>query len=198
MTERLIGYARVSTQGQDVTTQREALAGLGVPAERIYVDEGLTGTNRDRPGLALALAACREGDTLIVTKLDRLARSIPDASAIAEELCSRGVRLSLGGLVYDPSDPMGKVLFHVLALVAEFEVDLLRMRTREGMAVAKARGRLRGKGPKLSAAKEELLVEQVRKGTRSIKELEVMFDVTRSTIYRACARARAREQAQAE
>ncbi len=80
----LIGYARVSTDEKDLTAQREALASLGVSMERMYVDHGLTGTNRDRPGLREALAACRAGDTLVVTKLDRLARSRPDARAIVE------------------------------------------------------------------------------------------------------------------
>jgi DNA invertase Pin-like site-specific DNA recombinase len=79
----LIGYARVSTDEQDLTAQRNA---LGVSADRVYVDHGLTGTKRDRPGLREALAACRAGDTLVVTKLDRLARSLPDARDIADEL----------------------------------------------------------------------------------------------------------------
>ena len=74
MSGLLIGYARVSTEEQDLTAQRDALAALGVEAPRIYVDNGLTGTNRERPGLREALAACRAGDTLVVTKLDRLAR----------------------------------------------------------------------------------------------------------------------------
>jgi len=91
---------------------------------RVYVDHGLTGTNRERPGLREALAACREGDTLVVTKLDRLARSLPDARAIADELTVRQVRLNLGGSVYDPTDPVGRLLFNVLAMVAEFESDL--------------------------------------------------------------------------
>ena len=82
----LIGYARCSTDDQDLTAQRDALKALGVTAKRIYVDHGLTGTNRDRPGLREALAACRAGDTLVVTKLDRLARSLPDARDIVEEL----------------------------------------------------------------------------------------------------------------
>ena len=86
MAALLIGYARCSTDQQDLTAQRDGLIGLGVPANRIYVDHGLTGTNRERPGLREALAACRDGDTLVVTKLDRLARSLPDARAIADEL----------------------------------------------------------------------------------------------------------------
>ena len=86
MSALLVGYARCSTDQQDLTAQRDGLLGLGVESERIYVDHGLTGTNRERPGLREALAACRAGDTLVVTKLDRLARSLPDARAIADEL----------------------------------------------------------------------------------------------------------------
>src|SRR3954454_23054748 len=130
-----IGNARVSTEGQDLTAQRDALAGLGVAPERVYLDHGLTGTNRDRPGLREALAACRDGDTLVVTKLDRLARSVPDARDIVDELTTRGVRINIGGSVHDPSDPVGRLLFTVLAMIAEFEADLARARTREGMSV---------------------------------------------------------------
>ena len=93
---------------------------------RIYVDHGRTGTNRERPGLREALAACREGDTLVVTKLDRLARSLPDARAIADELTARQVRLSLGGSVYDPNDAVGRLLFNVLAMVAQSNRPLPR------------------------------------------------------------------------
>ncbi len=88
----------------------------------------------------------------MVTKLDRLARSLPDARAIADELTARQVRLSLGASVYDPNDPVGRLLFNVLAMVAEFESDLVRLRTREGMKVAKAKGRLRGKQPEFIPA----------------------------------------------
>ncbi|MDQ3307468.1 MAG: recombinase family protein, partial [Actinomycetota bacterium] len=140
MAALLIGYARCSTDQQDLTAQHDGLTALGVSPTRIYVDHGLAGTNRDRPGLREALAACREGDTLVVTKLDRLARSLPDARAIADELTARQVRLSLGGSVYDPNDAVGRLLFNVLAMVAEFESDLIRLRTREGMKVAKAKG----------------------------------------------------------
>ncbi len=150
MSALLVGYARCSTDQQDLTAQRDGLLGLGVEADRIYVDHGLTGTNRERPGLREALAACRAGDTLVVTKLDRLARSLPDARAIADELTARQIRLSLGGSVYDPTDAVGRLLFNVLAMVAEFESDLIRLRTVEGMKVAKAKGRLRGKQPKLN------------------------------------------------
>ena len=95
-----VGYARVSTLEQDLSAQREALERLGVESKNIYFDHGLTGTTRARPGLREALAATREGDTLVVTKLDRLARSLPDARDIADELTIKGVALSLGGSVY--------------------------------------------------------------------------------------------------
>jgi len=187
----LIGYARVSTDAQDLTAQRDALAKLGVEAARVYVDHGLTGTNRDRPGLRQALAACRTGDTLVVTKLDRLARSLPDARAIADELTAGEVKLNLGGSVHDPTDPVGRLLFNVLAMVAEFEADLARMRTREGMKVAQAKGRLRGKQPKLSPRQEAHLVSLYRGGEHTVGELEELFSVTRSTVYRAVRRAAA-------
>jgi len=99
-----------------------------------------------------------------VSKLDRLARSLPDARDIADELTRREVKLSLGGSVHDPTDPVGRLLFNVLAMVAEFESDLIRMRTREGLAVAKAKGRLRGRQPKLSSRQEAHLVELYRSG----------------------------------
>jgi DNA invertase Pin-like site-specific DNA recombinase len=132
MAALLIGYARVSTDTQDLTAQREALTTLGVDSARVYVDHGLTGTNRDRPGLREAMAACRADDTLVVTRLDRLARSLPDAREILEDLSRRQVKLSFRGSVHDPTDPIGRLLFNALAMVAEFEADLIRMRTRRG------------------------------------------------------------------
>ncbi|WP_248579594.1 recombinase family protein [Nocardioides sp. InS609-2] len=129
MVALLIGYAHCSTDQQGLTAQRDGLRALGVSPARIYVDHVLTGTNRDRPGLCESLAACPEGDTLVVTKLDRLARSLPDAGAIADELTARQVRLSLGGSVYDPNDAVGRLLFKGLAMVAGFSVIWTR---REG------------------------------------------------------------------
>ncbi|MBW0114458.1 recombinase family protein [Pseudonocardia abyssalis] len=190
-----IGYARVSTDEQDLTAQRDALAALGVAPERIYVDHGLTGTNRARPGLREAMAACRGGDVLVVTKLDRLARSLPDARDIVAELTAREVKLSLGGSVHDPTDPVGRLLFNVLAMVAEFESDLIKMRTREGMKVARAKGRLRGKKPKLSPRQEAHLVELHHAGAHTSAELAELFSVARSTVYRAIGRARVGEMA---
>ena len=175
MTELLIGYARVSTNEQDLTAQQNALERLGVQPALIYTYHGLTGTNRARPGLREALAACRSGDTLVVAKLDRLARSLRDA---------KDVKLSIGGSIHDPNDPVGRLLFNVLAMVAEFESDLIRARTREGMQVAKAKGRLRGKQPKLSGTQQRHLMEIHEAGTHSTTEIAELFNVARSTVYR--------------
>jgi len=190
MAALLIGYARCSTDQQDLTAQHDGLTALGVAPDRIYVDHGLTGTNRERPRLREALAACREGDTLVVTKLDRLTRSLPDARAIADELTARQVRLSLGGSVYDPNDAVGRLLFNVLAMVAEFESDLIRLRTKEGMRVARTKGRLRGKKPKLNPRQEAHLVSLMAAGEHSTAKLADLFRVGRSTVYRALERSK--------
>jgi len=184
MTTITIGYARCSTDKQDLAAQKAALEKLGVLPERIYTDHGLTGTNRDRPGLDQALAAVRSGDTLVVPKLDRLARSVPDARAIADALIARGVKLALGASVYDPAAPMGKMFFNILATFAEFEADLIRLRTREGMAIARAKGKLRGKSPKLSDKQQKELRRMRETGDYSISDLAEVFTVSRPTVYR--------------
>lgn len=188
MTDLRIGYARCSTDAQDLAAQRAELESLGVAPDRIYTDHGLTGRNRDRPGLAQALAAVRAGDTLVVPKLDRLARSVPDARDIADGLAERGVRLALGSTVYDPADPMGRMFFNVLATFAEFEADLIRLRTREGMAVARAKGKLRGKKPKLSDRQAAELTRMHATREYSVSDLADLFSVSRPTVYRTLAR----------
>ena len=184
MTATLIGYARCSTDRQDLAAQRQTLLELGVAEDRIYTDHGLTGTTRARPGLDPALAAVRAGDTLVVPKLDRPARSVPDARAIADQLQERGVKLALGRALYDPGDPMGKLFFNILATFAEFEADLIRMRTREGMAIARAKGKLRGKQPKLSDRQQRELCRMHATGEYSISDLAELFSVSRPTVYR--------------
>ena len=193
MKSTLIGYARCSTDKQDLTSQKNFLLELGVSEPLIYTDKGLTGTNRDRPGLDQAIAAVRSGDTLVVPKLDRLARSVPDARAIAKQLEEKGVKLALGASVYDPADPIGKMFFNILATFAEFESDLIRMRTREGMAIARAKGKLRGKQPKLSEKQQKELGRMYATGEYSISDLAELFTVSRATVYRTLERIRAKE-----
>lgn len=184
-----IGYARVSTAQQDLTAQIDGLGALGVESDNVYTDHGLTGRNRQRPGLGSAIRAVRAGDILVVTKLDRLARSIRDAHEIADELAAKNVVLAIGNSAYDPADPFGKLMFNTLAMIAEFESDLIRMRTREGMQVAKAKGKLRGKKPKLPPNQEKRLVELWRTGEHTTAELAADFGIARSTVYRAVERA---------
>src|SRR5271165_2197632 len=161
---------------------------LGVPPNRIYVDHGLTGANRARPGLDQALAAVRSGDILVVPRLDRLARSVPDARQIADDLAARGVTPALGKSRYNPADPMGRMFFNILATFAEFEADLIRLRTREGMAIARAKGRLRGKQPKLSDKQQRELRRMHGTGKYSISDLAELFSISRPTVYRTLAR----------
>jgi DNA invertase Pin-like site-specific DNA recombinase len=101
----------------------------------------------------------RADDTLVTPNLDRLARSVPDAREIGDSLAARDIRLQLGTMVYDPTDPMDKMFLNILATFAEFEVDLLRMRTREGMAIARAKGKLKGRAPKLPATRQAHLLK---------------------------------------
>lgn len=188
MAPTLIGYARCSTDKQDLAAQKQALLGLGVTAERIYTDHGFTGTNRARPGLDQALAAVRKGDTLVVPKLDRLARSVPDARAIGDSLAARGVKLQIGSSVHDPNDPMGKLFFNILATFAEFEADLIKMRTREGMAIARAKGKLKGRKPKLSTRQQQELRRMYDTGDYSVSDLAELFSISRPTVYRTLER----------
>jgi DNA invertase Pin-like site-specific DNA recombinase len=183
-----IGYARCSTLAQDLTAQRQALAALGVPADRVYLDKGLTGASRARPGLDQALAAVREGDTLTVTKLDRLARSVPDALDILSQLSARGVRFALGGSVYDWNDPFARMFLQILAVIAEFEANLIRQRTREGMAIARQNGRLRGKQPTLKPAQDREIRRMHDSGDYNIAEIAALFNVSRPTVYRSLER----------
>lgn len=116
----------------------------------------------------------------------------PDVARLDPQYCAQSaikhVKLSIGGSVHDPLDPVGRLLFNVLAMVAEFESDLIRARTREGMQVAKAKGRLRGNQPKLSLPQQHHLMEVHNAGTHSTAELAELFNVARSTVYRTIQR----------
>lgn len=186
--DQRVGYARCSTDKQDTEIQRNALRQLGIPEDRIYIDEGLTGTNRDRPALGQALAACWPGSIFTVTKLDRAFRSVPDAQEVIQGLADRDVKFGLGGSVYDWNDPFGRMFIQVLAVVAEFEANLIKMRTREGMARAKAKGKLKGGTPKLKPAQQKHLKELRDSGEYSVSELAELFGISRPSVYRTLER----------
>ena len=190
----LIGYARVSTNEQDMQPQLDALAELGVDPRRIYVDHGLSGRNRERPKLREALAACHDGATLVVSKLDRLGRSLGDLRDIARELEDKGAQLNVGGVVYDSRTPIGNLMFNVIGMMAEFEADLISQRTKEGMAVAKARGRLRGKQPTLGPRQDLAVLKRYEQGGETVEEIAMSFNISRTSAYRALDRARLAQQ----
>jgi DNA invertase Pin-like site-specific DNA recombinase len=192
----LIGYARCSTKKQDTEIQQKWLKDAG--AERIYIDEGFTGTSRaKRQRLDVAMADVKTGDTLITPKLDRLARSVQDAGAIARELQDKGVKLQVGTKVYDPADPFDVVFFNVVAAFAQFEADLIRLRTREGMARARDLGHLHGRGQKLNPNQQAQLVKLYESGEFTIGQLAESFDVSRPTVYRVLQADRKRKAAAA-
>ncbi|MFH9400686.1 recombinase family protein [Streptomyces sp. NPDC017638] len=181
-----IGYAGCSLDEQDLTAQRGIL--LGVAEDRTSHQYGPTGTNRDRPGLDQVLAAVRAGDTLVAPEPDRLVRSVPDARVVDGSLVSCGVELSLGGTHYDPADPMGKTFFNTLTIFAEFEMDLLRMRTHGGMAVAGAEGKLKGRQLEPTTRQRANLVKEHHSGGHTIAGPAELFSVSRATVYRALER----------
>ncbi len=127
---------------------------------------------------------------MCVAKLDRLGRSVKDLLGIAAELEAKGTKLSIGGSLHDPADPMGKMFFGMLAVMAEFESDLLRMRTRKSMAIAKANGRLKGKQPKLSPLQRKRLVADYDSGKYSTAELMELSGLSKSALYATLKRAR--------
>ena len=116
-----VGYARVSTNEQDVDAQRSFLIAAGVDEDRIYTDVGFTGKNVQREGLRQALAAVRDGDTFVVPKMDRFARNVEDTLHLVRELTERGVIFQMGHTVYDPHDPWSKLFLTFLAAIAEAE-----------------------------------------------------------------------------
>ena len=179
-----IGYARCSTEKQDLRAQKSQLRALGVDNERIYVDHGYTGRTKARPGLDQALAACRDGDTLVVAKLDRLGRSITDVAAIAEHLTDAGVRLQMGSTVYDPNDALGRMFFNITAVFAEFEADLISQRTKEGLAIARAQGKLTGRKTRLSGFQQRRMQSMLASGEWSQADVARMMNMSPSWVSR--------------
>lgn len=144
---RLVGYARVSTNAQELQLQTDALLAAGVSKKLIYEDK-VSGSKADRPGLDDCLKELREGDTLVVWRLDRLGRSVRHLIDLVEELGSRKVGFkSLQDGHIDTTSASGKLIFHIFTALAEFERGLIQERTRAGLQAARARGRLGGRKP---------------------------------------------------
>lgn len=185
MSATRVGYARCSTDEQDLDIQIEQLTALGVAPDRIYTDRGFSGTRRtNRAGLDQALAAVWPGSILTVTKFDRFARDVADAHTILTDLSERGVLFGLGASIYDWKDPFGRLFLQTLAMVAEFEANLNHLRTREGMTKARRQGKLRGKQPKLPVTAARTIRRRYAEDDVSLADLAEEYSVGRSTIHR--------------
>ena len=183
----LIGYARVSTEDQKLDLQRDALAQLG--CHRVFEDRA-SGARADRPGLAAALSHLRRGDTLVVWRLDRLGRTTHELVNLLEQFEREGIRLRSLQDGIDPASVMGKAMLQIGAVFAEMERNLLRERTKAGLAAARARGRLGGRKPRLSADGLDTARRLMADPLLTMQEIASRLGVGRTTLYRALGRAR--------
>jgi len=184
MTGTVIGYARVSTTEQNTTSQVDALIQQG--ASKVFIDT-YTGTKMSRPEFDKALDYLREGDLLVVTRLDRLGRSTKDLLSIAEQLKARGVGLKVVEQNIDTSSAEGRLFFTIVSAFAEFEHSLIVSRTKDGLAAARARGKTGGRKPKLNDAQIQEINRMYIEGGRTVAEIAALFSTSRPTVYRALA-----------
>jgi len=178
----IIGYARVSTEDQNLDAQIDALNAAG--AEKIFADK-ISGSKKARPELEKMFEQLRNDDVIIVTKYDRLARSLRDLLDIVEaiEKCGAGFR-SLAEDI-DTTTPAGRLIFHVFASIAQFERERISERTKEGMAAARKRGRIGGRPPALTGPQKTEVRKMRDDEHRSISEISLLFGVSERTIRRA-------------
>lgn len=178
----IFGYARVSTEDQNLDAQTDALTAAG--AERIFSDK-ISGSLRKRPQLDQLLDHLRPDDVIVVTKYDRLARSLVDLLAIVEDIKAKGAGFRSLAEDIDTTTPAGRLIFHVFASIAQFERERISERTREGLAAAKRRGRVGGRPPALSDA-QRIEVRRMRdEDGRGLTEIAQLFKVSVKTVRRA-------------
>jgi DNA invertase Pin-like site-specific DNA recombinase len=178
----LIGYARVSTAEQSPDHQIDALQRAGVTPEDIHIDTA-SGAKASRPELDLVLKLARSGDTLIVTRLDRLGRSMLHLVNLGADLRDRGVGLRVLEQGIDTSTAEGRAMFGMLSVLAEFQRELIVANTRDGLAAARARGRKGGRRPKLSRDQVRQAQRLYDEGEHTVQEIADMFGVKRGTLY---------------
>ena len=182
----LIGYARVSTDDQDLDLQRDALHLAG--CEKTYEDR-MSGAKAARPGLAMALEVARAGDVLTVWRLDRLGRSLHDLILLGRRLDEMGVGLLSVQERIDTSSSGGRLVFHMFGALAEFERNLVRERTQAGLNAARARGRKGGRPKVLEPAKRQLAVKLYAEKQHTIVEICRMMGISKPTLYNYVAEA---------
>lgn len=178
----LIGYARVSTQDQNLALQRQALSAAG--CERIYEDS-ISGARAERPGLAKALDALREGDTLVVWKLDRLGRTVKGLVELVESLHAQGVQFRSLTDSIDTSSPSGRFFFHMMAALAQMERELIAERTRAGLDAARRAGRVGGRKRKMTPRKVSMARKLLADGVPA-RDVAESLGVSVPTLYRWC------------
>ncbi|MGK7913176.1 MAG: recombinase family protein [Synechococcus sp.] len=176
----LIGYARVSTDDQNLNLQQDALNKAG--CEKIYEDR-ISGAKAARPGLKQTLEVLREGDVLVVWRLDRLGRSLKDLLQIVEVLDEQGVELQSLQESINTTSSGGKLVFHLFAALAEFERNLIRERTQAGLQAAKARGRKGGRPKALSPAQRQVAVRLYAEKQHTISQICQMMGISKPTLY---------------
>ena len=175
------GYSRVSTSKQHTDSQIELLKGAG--CEETFV-EVQTGATRNRPELDRLLSRLCQGDTILVVKLDRLSRSLQDLFSIAREIEETGAHLrSLQDPLIDTTSPNGKLIFGIFGVLAEYERDIIRVRTLEGLAAARARGQRLGRQEALNQKQKDKVIE-LRSSGQSLREIAQTFGVSKTTIQR--------------
>ena len=177
----LIGYARVSTHDQNLDLQKDALNHAG--CQRLFTDV-ISGSKAEREGLHEAIRYLREGDILVVWKLDRLGRSLKHLIEIINDLNNRGIGFKSLQENIDTTTSGGKLIFHIFGALAEFEKDIIRERTKAGLASARARGRLGGRPKKMDEKKIEMAKKLINDPNNSIEEICKMFNISRATLYR--------------
>lgn len=180
---RLIGYARVSTTEQSVAMQIEALEKYGV-SERFIFSESASGAKKGRPALAKAMRAARDGDTLVVWKLDRIARSLTHLLELVGELEAKGAKFKSLTEGIETQTPAGRLLFHMIGSLAQFERDLIRERTQAGVDAAKARGTPFGRKHKLPASEMPNVWRMIREEGKTQKEVAAHYGIEAHTIAR--------------
>ena len=183
-----MGYMRVSKAdgSQNTDLQRDALVVAGVDADALYQDHA-SGKKDDRPQLVACIKALREGDTLVIWKLDRLGRDLRHLVNVVHDLTQRGIGLKVlagEGSAIDTSTSSGKLVFGILAALAEFERELIRERTLAGLAASRARGRRGGRPYKMTAAKIRLAMASMGQPDTTVSDLCKELGVSRQTLYR--------------
>ena len=178
MTVQVIGYARVSTKEQDLSLQLDALSKYG--CDRIFTDK--ISSVKERQGLTDALGYLRDGDTLVVWKLDRLCRSLPDLIKISEQIRTTGAQLVSITESIDTSTPAGRLYFNILGALGQMERELIQERVKAGLAAARRRGKVPGK-PRVSEEKLELARRELSAG-RTYPEVARILGVHPQTLYR--------------